>query len=55
MKILNIDMIYSTKSVRCGIFAMNGYMVIDDENNSDVMTESVDAFRFFIQRGLLYE
>ena len=52
MQILNIDMIHSTKSVRYGIFAMNGYMAIGNENKSDVMTESVDAFRFFIQRGL---
>lgn len=52
MKILNIDMIYSTKSVRCGIFAMNGYMTIDKENKSDVMTES-ECFPFLYTKGAI--
>lgn len=51
MKILNIDMIHSKKSVNCGIFAMNDLMTIDTNKPRDMKTESRDAFRFFIQSG----
>jgi hypothetical protein len=52
MKISNIDMIISYKTVNCGIFAMNSQISVERYNKSDMKTESADAFRFFIQRGL---
>jgi hypothetical protein len=51
MKILKLAMIDSYKTVKCGIFAMNDIMAGID-NKVDFKTESVDAFRFFIQRGV---
>ncbi|MBV1709269.1 MAG: hypothetical protein KMY54_05375 [Erysipelothrix sp.] len=50
MKILKLAMIDSYKTVKCGIFAMNDIMAGID-NMVDFKTESVDAFRFFMQRG----
>lgn len=55
MKILNIDMIHSKKSVNYGIFEMNDIMTIDTNTKWDMKTESWNAFRFFIQRGLYGE
>jgi hypothetical protein len=52
MKILNMNSIYSYKTVNNGIFAMNGNMVANKYNRYVKKTESVDAFRFFIQRRL---
>ncbi|MDO9592020.1 MAG: hypothetical protein Q7I98_02375 [Erysipelotrichaceae bacterium] len=52
MNILKIVMIDSYKAVNCGIFAMNNIMTTDSNNEIDMKTESVDAFRFFIQRRL---
>jgi hypothetical protein len=48
----NIVMIVSYKTVNHGVFTMNGTMSSEINNESDIKTESVDAFRFFIQRGL---
>jgi hypothetical protein len=52
MKILKNVMIDSYKAVNYGIFAMNSIMTAGIYNEIDMKTESVDAFRFFIQRGL---
>jgi hypothetical protein len=51
MEILKFAMIDSYKTVKCGIFAMNDIMAVIG-NKVDFKTESVDAFRFFIQRGV---
>lgn len=52
MKISNIDMKISYKSVECGIFSMNSHISSERYNKRDMKTESTDAFRFFIQMGL---
>ena len=52
MKISNIDMKISYKAVECGIFSMIGHISGERHNKRDMITESTDAFRFFIQRGI---
>ena len=52
MRISNIDMIISYKTVNHGIFAMNDHAPIVTTYGSDLKTESADAFRFFVHRWL---
>jgi hypothetical protein len=52
MKISKMDMAISYKTVNYGIFAMNDHSSIVSDNGSDIKTESADAFRFFVHRGL---
>jgi hypothetical protein len=52
MRISNNGMAISYKTVNCGIFAMNDHNSVVNNNGSDMKTESADAFRFFVHRGL---